>query len=193
MIEKIYQNKIYKECMDEIVKTSKIDMTSYIESVSIRAMEIAEKLKINTSIIKKAIILTYIGLAIEKEDYIKSSGILAVKILTELEEDEDTIARVLMAIAGQGNEGKSINLFSAVILLANLKEFKNYMKINGLQDEIIKQISLNRLEILYEEKIMKYQLRVENENRELQLIKSQIENIIINCANILQLKVVAEQ
>lgn len=192
MIEKICQNKIYKECMDKIVKTSRINMTEYIENVSIQATEIAENLRINTSIIKKAVILTYVGLAIEKEDYIKSSGILAVRILKELQEDEDTIARVLMAIAGQGNEGKSINLFSAGILLANLKEFKDYMKINGLEEDVIKQISLSKLEILYEEKILKYQLQTENENRELQLIKSKIENVIISCAKILQLKVVTE-
>ncbi len=192
MIEKICQNKIYKECMNKVIRTSKIDITSYIESVSTRAIEIAEKLETNTSIIKKAVALTYIGLAIEKEDYIQSSGILAVKILTELQEDEDTIARVLMAIAGQGNKGKSINLFSAVILLANLEKFEDYMKINGIQDEVIQKISLSKLEILYEEKILKYQLRIESENRELQSIKAQIEDFIFGCANILQLKVIEE-
>ena len=192
MIEKICQNKIYKECMNKVIRTSKIDITSYIESVSTRAIEIAEKLETNTSIIKKAVALTYIGLVIEKEDYIQSSGILAVKILTELQEDEDTIARVLMAIAGQGNKGKSINLFSAVILLANLEKFEDYMKINGIQDEVIQKISLSKLEILYEEKILKYQLRIESENRELQSIKAQIEDFIFGCANILQLKVIEE-
>lgn len=148
MIEKICQNKIYQECMDKIIKTSEIDMAKYIETTSKEAVKIAKRLKINTDIIEKAVVLTYLGLAIEQEDYIKSSGILAVRILSEVGEDEDTIARVLMAIAGQGNNGNSINLFSAVILLANLKQPKEYMKINQVNEGQIQNIIMNCTTIL---------------------------------------------
>ena len=148
MIEKICQNKIYQECMDKIVKISEIDMVKYIETISKEAIEIAKRLKINTDIIEKAVALTYLGLAIEQEDYIKSSGILAVKILSEIGEDEDTIARVLMAIAGQGNNGNSINLFSAVILLANLKHTKDYIKISKIKEEQLEEMRRSCITVL---------------------------------------------
>lgn len=148
MIEKIYQNKIYQECMNETSKTLEIDIEKYIETTSREAIEIAKRLKINTHIIEKAVTLTYLGLATNQEDYIKSSGILAVKILSEIGEDEDTIARVLMAIAGQGNEGNSINLFSAIILLANLKQAKTYMKISKINEKQVEKIKMNCFTLL---------------------------------------------
>lgn len=187
-VNKICENNIYQQCMLEAKRNADIDIEKNIKEVSKKAIEIAKLLYINTEIIERAMLFIYLGLCAQTEDYIKTSGVLAVRILTQLNEDEDTVGRVLMAIAGQGNNGNSINIFSAVILLANFIDLKSYLRVNRIFEELINSIKLTEFDIIYDKREIKYEINA-YKNGETYKIIEYINRVIENCANVLNLKI----
>lgn len=187
-IDKIFQNNMYQQYMAEARKNSKIDIETNCKLICKKAVEIANKLHINSEIIERAVLFTYLGLGTQTDDYIKVSGALAVRILTQLNEDEDTVARVLMTIAGQGNNGNSINIFSAVILLANFVDLKSYLIINKSPEELADAIKVESFNINYDKKEINYKIEVYKRTETYEILEH-INKIIENCANILNLSI----
>lgn len=187
-IDKIERNTMYQQCKKEVINNSKIDIEENCKEVSKKAIEIAKALHVNSEIIRRAILFTYLGLYTQSEDYIKVSGALAVRILTQLGENEDTVAGVLMAIAGQGNKCNSINVFSAIILLANFIELKSYLILNNVPEELANSIKVKKFDIVYDKKEIYCEIEA-CRNKETNEILDYIEKILENCANVLTLKI----
>lgn len=185
-INKIYENQFYQDCLINIEKKLNLDIKKYNQGLVKNAKEIAKGLNIDSNVIEAAVILSDLGLSIDLDDYIQSSGIIAVKILSDLGYDEENIAKILMAIAGQGNNCNSINILSAVILLGNMTNLEYFLRKNKVDEEIISMIKFKKFIIDYDKNTIDYELDFVKNSETLKLI-DYINKIIINSANTLHL------